>query len=32
MIFDVWNPLLTLEERAIVQRMAEAERAFRLGA
>ena len=32
MIFDVWNPLLSLEERAIVQRMAEAERAFRLGA
>ena len=32
MIFDVWNPLLTIEERAIVQRMAEAERAFRLGA
>ena len=32
MIFDVWNPLLTVEERAIVQRMAEAERAFRLGA
>jgi aspartyl/asparaginyl beta-hydroxylase (cupin superfamily) len=32
MIFDVWNPLLTPEERLIVQRMAEAERAFRLGA
>ncbi len=30
MIFDVWNPLLTLEERQIVQRMAEAERQFRL--
>ena len=31
MLFDVWNPLLSLEERAIVQKMAEAERAFRLG-
>jgi len=30
MIFDVWNPLLTLEERQIVQRMAAAERQFRL--
>jgi aspartyl/asparaginyl beta-hydroxylase (cupin superfamily) len=32
MLFDVWNPLLTPEERLIVQRMAEVERAFRLGA
>lgn len=31
LIFDVWNPLLTREERAIVQRLAAAERAFRLG-
>jgi len=30
MLFDVWNPLLSVEERAIVQKMAEAERAFRL--
>ena len=30
MIFDVWNPLLSREERAIVQRMAEVERQFRL--
>jgi aspartyl/asparaginyl beta-hydroxylase (cupin superfamily) len=30
MIFDVWNPLLSLEERQIVQRMATAERQFRL--
>jgi aspartyl/asparaginyl beta-hydroxylase (cupin superfamily) len=30
MIFDVWNPLLTKEERLIVQRMAEVERSFRL--
>lgn len=29
LIFDVWNPLLTREERAIVQRMAEVERKFR---
>ena len=29
MIFDVWNPLLTSEERLIVQRMAEVERKFR---
>ncbi|NBU26285.1 MAG: aspartyl/asparaginyl beta-hydroxylase domain-containing protein [Gammaproteobacteria bacterium] len=32
LIFDVWNPLLSLEERAIVQRIAAAERQFRLGA
>lgn len=32
LIFDVWNPLLSLEERAIVQRLAAAERKFRLGA
>lgn len=31
LIFDVWNPLLTAEERLIVQKMAEAERNFRLG-
>ncbi|MGA0840830.1 MAG: aspartyl/asparaginyl beta-hydroxylase domain-containing protein [Pseudomonadales bacterium] len=31
LIFDVWNPLLSLEERVIVQRLAAAERAFRLG-
>jgi aspartyl/asparaginyl beta-hydroxylase (cupin superfamily) len=31
MIFDVWNPLLTPEERVIVQKMSEAERLFRLG-
>ena len=31
MIFDVWNPLLTKEERVIVQKMSEAERLFRLG-
>ena len=30
LIFDVWNPLLTAEERAIVQKLAEAERKFRL--
>lgn len=30
MIFDVWNPLLTREERVIVQRLAEVERSFRL--
>jgi hypothetical protein len=30
MLFDVWNPLLSVEERLIVQKMAEAERAFRL--
>ena len=30
MLFDVWNPLLSLEERQIVQRMATAERQFRL--
>lgn len=30
MIFDVWNPLLTAEERVIVQRMAEVERQFRV--
>jgi len=30
MLFDVWNPLLSSEERLIVQKMAEAERAFRL--
>lgn len=29
LIFDVWNPLLSPQERLIVQRMAEAERAFR---
>jgi len=32
MIFDVWNPLLTPEERVIVQRMAEVERKFRFDA
>lgn len=32
LIFDVWNPLLSMEERAIVQRIAAAERQFRLGA
>lgn len=31
MLFDVWNPMLSVEERAIVQRMAEAERVFRAG-
>lgn len=31
LIFDVWNPLLAVEERAIVQRIAAAERRFRLG-
>jgi len=31
LIFDVWNPLLAPEEREIVQRLAAAERAFRLG-
>ena len=31
LIFDVWNPLLSPEERVIVQRLAAAERAFRLG-
>lgn len=31
LIFDVWNPLLSPEERRIVQRMAEVERNFRLG-
>ena len=31
LIFDVWNPLLSVEERVIVQRLAAAERAFRLG-
>lgn len=30
MIFDVWNPLLSREERAIVQQLAQAERQFRL--
>jgi aspartyl/asparaginyl beta-hydroxylase (cupin superfamily) len=29
LIFDVWHPLLSAQERLIVQRMAEAERAFR---
>jgi hypothetical protein len=32
MIFDVWNPLLSHEERLIVQRMAEVERKFRFDA
>lgn len=32
LIFDVWNPLLSQEEREIAQRLAAAERAFRLGA
>lgn len=31
LIFDVWNPLLSPEERLIVQKMAETERLFRLG-
>jgi aspartyl/asparaginyl beta-hydroxylase (cupin superfamily) len=31
LLFDVWNPLLSLEERQIVQKMSEVERKFRLG-
>lgn len=31
LLFDVWNPLISVEERQIVQKMAEAERRFRLG-
>jgi aspartate beta-hydroxylase len=31
LLFDVWNPLLTLEERQMVQRMSEVERKFRFG-
>jgi aspartyl/asparaginyl beta-hydroxylase (cupin superfamily) len=31
LLFDVWNPLVTPEERVIVQKLAEAERRFRLG-
>jgi aspartyl/asparaginyl beta-hydroxylase (cupin superfamily) len=30
LLFDVWNPLLSPEERLIVQKMAEVERRFRL--
>jgi aspartyl/asparaginyl beta-hydroxylase (cupin superfamily) len=31
LLFDVWNPLLSIEERQIVQKMSEVERKFRLG-
>jgi aspartyl/asparaginyl beta-hydroxylase (cupin superfamily) len=31
LLFDVWTPLLSLEERQIVQKMSEVERKFRLG-
>ena len=29
MIFDVWNPYLSIEERALVQRLSQVERGFR---
>ena len=31
LLFDVWNPLLSLEERQIVQKLSEVERKFRYG-
>ena len=31
LLFDVWNPLLSLEERQMVQKMSEVERQFRFG-
>jgi aspartyl/asparaginyl beta-hydroxylase (cupin superfamily) len=29
MIFDIWNPFLSVEERALVQRLAQVEQEFR---